>query len=54
MKNDKKQLCAKCKYAGRWDAARGWNARNLYCNYICIERKRRPCDAKNCTAFKER
>lgn len=46
-----KKKCMKCIYRTKLDG--GFSQWAIACQYILIERKRRPCPASACTVFKE-
>ena len=41
-----KKRCKQCVYRYR-----GTGGADCYCQYILVEKKRRPCPANNCTVF---
>lgn len=48
------QRCIKCKYAKRLNSG-AFSVINIYCDYLCMEKSRRPCPAGDkCTVYERR
>ena len=47
-----KEKCKTCKYSKRISTVASPN--NIYCDYLLMAHKRRPCPADKCTVYEEK
>lgn len=50
---ERKKRCSTCIYHGKIGGGVAFQLGGIICQYILIERKRRPCPAQDCTVYKQ-